>query len=348
MGSGREADRWGKAPGLLLIGVSAVTLVIALLASLLDALFGYPDWLFRRVGHPVSWIGAIIGALDRRLNRPSLSDRHRRLAGVLALLLLAGPPALLAWALQRGCLTLLPRPAALAILGLCAATLSAQRSLLTHVRAVLHGLETDGLESGRRAVALIVGRDTAALDQAGIVRAAIESLAENLSDGVVAPLLWCAAFGLPGMVFYKAVNTADSMIGHLTPRHGAFGWASARLDDLVNLPASRLAAVWVALACLLGHTTSGRDAVAAVRADAYRHRSPNAGWPEAAMAGGLGLRLAGPRSYAGRAVNDPWLGGGRTEATPDDLRVALACARRACMLQGGLLAAAAVAALLSR
>ena len=338
----------GKAPGLPRIGVSTVTLVIALLASLLDALFGYPDWLFRRIGHPVSWIGAIIGALDRRLNRPGLSDRRRRLAGVLALLLLAGPPALLAWALQRGCLTLLPRPAALAILGLCAGTLSAQRSLLTHVRAVLCGLEADGARGGRRAVAMIVGRDTAALDQAGIVRAAIESLAENLSDGVVAPLLWCAAFGLPGMVFYKAVNTADSMIGHLTPRHGAFGWASARLDDLVNLPASRLAAVWIALACLLGRSTSVRGAVAAVRADAGRHRSPNAGWPEAAMAGGLGLRLAGPRSYAGRTVNDPWLGGGRAKATPDDLRAALACALRACLLQGGLLAATVTAVVLSR
>ncbi len=296
----------------------------------------------------MSWIGAIIGALDRRLNRPDLSDRRRRLAGALALLLLAGPPTLLAWALQHGCLTLLPRPAALAILGLCAATLSAQRSLLTHVRAVLRGMEADGTQGGRRAVALIVGRDTAALDQAGIVRAAIESLAENLSDGVVAPLLWCAVFGLPGIVFYKAVNTADSMIGHLTPRHGAFGWASARLDDLVNLPASRLAAVWIALACLLGRATSGRHAVVAIRADAGRHRSPNAGWPEAAMAGGLGVRLAGPRSYAGRTVHDPWLGRGRAEATPDDLRAALACARRACLLQGGLLAAAAMAALLSR
>ncbi len=323
----------------------ADTLVITLLASSLDALFGYPDWLFRRIGHPVSWIGTIIGGLDRRLNRPELPERRRRLAGVLALLLLAGLPTLLAWLLQRGCLILLPRPAALAVLGLCAGTLSAQRSLLAHVRAVLRGLEADGIEGGRRAVAMIVGRDTAALDQAGVIRAAIESLAENLSDGVVAPLLWCAAFGLPGIVFYKAVNTADSMIGHRTPRHGAFGWASARLDDLVNLPASRLAAVWIALACLPTQAASCRAAIAAVRADANRHRSPNAGWPEAAMAGGLGIRLAGPRSYAGRTTRDSWIGGGRAEAAPADLEAALACARRACLLQG---VAAAAALWLSR
>ena len=148
-------------------------------------------------------------------------------------------------------------------------------------------------------------------------------------------------------MFYKAVNTADSMIGHRTPRHDAFGWASARLDDVINLPASRLAAAWIALACLPGRATSGRAAIAAIRADAGRHRSPNAGWPEAAMAGGLGLRLAGPRSYGGRIADDPWIGGGRAEATPDDLRAALACARRACLLQGSLLTAAVTAAVLA-
>ena len=288
----------------------------------------------------MSWIGAIIDGLDRRLNRPTFTARRRRLAGLLALLLLAGLPTLVAAALQWGCMALLPRPAALAALGLCTGTLSAQRSLLQHVRAVLHGLVLHGLPGGRAAVAMIVGRDPESLDAAGVARAAIESLAENFSDGVVAPLLWCALLGLPGMAFYKAVNTADSMIGHLTPRHAEFGWASARLDDLINLPAARLAAVWIALACLLGRTTSGRAALATAWADAHRHRSPNAGWPEAAMAGGLGLRLAGPRRYGERLVDDPWLGRGRADATPADLKAALACTKRACLIQAGLLAAA--------
>ena len=231
------------------------------------------------------------------------------------------------------------------MLGLFAGTLSAQRSLLLHVRAVLRGLTLHGVEGGRAAVSMIVGRDTVSLDQAGVARAAIESLAENFSDGVVAPLLWCALLGLPGLVFYKAVNTADSMIGHLTPRHAAFGWASARLDDLVNLPAARLSAIWIALACLAGRTTSLSAALAAVRADARNHRSPNAGWPEAAMAGGLGLRLAGPRRYGGRLVNDAWMGNGRTDAGPADLRTAIACVRRACVLQAGMLAAVVALAL---
>jgi adenosylcobinamide-phosphate synthase len=205
--------------------------------------------------------------------------------------------------------------------------------LFQHVRAVADGLEQGGLEAGRRAVAMIVGRDTEILDEAGVVRAATESLAENFSDGVVAPAVWCALGGLPGMVFYKAVNTADSMVGHRSARHAAFGWAAARLDDVVNLPASRLAALWIVLAAGI---TPGADAAAAMRAvwrDARHHRSPNAGWPEAAMAGALGLRLAGPRVYGARMVEDGWMGDGRADANPADLRRALALYRAACGLQ---------------
>lgn len=308
----------------------ADTFIVASLALLADALFGYPDRVFRLIGHPVSWIGGLIAGLDRQLNRDTLPERRRRLNGVLALLLLAGLPTMAAWVLQRACFAVLPRLPALAVLGLLAGTLPAQRSLLQHVRAVLLGLQAGGLETGRAAVSRIVGRDPLSLDEAGVVRAAIESLAENFSDGVVAPLLWGAAFGLPGMVFYKAVNTADSMIGHLTPRHAAFGWASARLDDLVNLPASRLAALWIALAA--GIPGAGH-ALAAVRRDARRHRSPNAGWPEAAMAGALGLRLAGPRRYAGILVDDAWMGDGRSAALPSDLRRALAICRRAGVIE---------------
>jgi len=182
-------------------------------------------------------------------------------------------------------------------------------------------------------VAHIVGRNPLSLDEAAVVRAAIESLAENFADGVVAPAVWGVAAGLPGLVAYKAVNTADSMIGHRTPRHEAFGWAAARLDDLVNLPASRLAALWLILAACLRRGASPAGAIRAVVRDARRHRSPNAGWPEAAMAGALGLRLAGPRTYGETRVDDAWMGDGRADAGPDDLRRALALYRSACAIE---------------
>ena len=179
--------------------------------------------------------------------------------------------------------------------GLVASTLVAQRSLHRHVAEVAAALEGSGVTSGRAAVAHIVGRDTAGLDTAGIARAAIESLAENFSDAIVAPVLWMVIGGLPGGALYKAINTADSMIGHRTPRHADFGWAAARLDDLVNLPASRLSALLLVAAAALNADGSAAAAWRAVRRDAARHRSPNAGYPEAAMAGALGLSLAGPR-----------------------------------------------------
>jgi len=289
-------------------------------------------------------MGALIGALDARLNRPALSSAHRRRNGLLALglLLLAsiGPAALL----QGALLATLPATLALPLLALLAATLPAQRSLHDHVRAVAEGLEQRGLAGGRAAVAMIVGRNPQTLDEAGVARAAIESLAENFSDGVVAPAFWCGVAGLPGITGYKAINTADSMIGHRTPRHEAFGWAAARLDDLVNLPASRLAALWLILAAALTRGAEAGGAWRAVRRDAARHRSPNAGWPEAAMAGALGLRLAGPRVYGATRVEDAWMGEGRAEAGAADLRRALRLYRRACGLQ--ILTVLALAALL--
>jgi len=289
-------------------------------------------------------MGALIGALDARLNRPTLSFAQRRRNGLLALglLLLAsiGPAALL----QGTLLAALPATLALPLLALLAAALPAQRSLHDHVRAVAKGLERRGLEGGRAAVSMIVGRNPQTLDEAGVARAAIESLAENFSDGVVAPAFWCGVAGLPGITGYKAINTADSMIGHRTPRHEAFGWAAARLDDLVNLPASRLAALWLLLAAALTPGTDARGAWRAVRRDAARHRSPNAGWPEAAMAGALGLRLAGPRVYGATRVEDAWMGDGRAEAGAADLRRALRLYRRACGLQ--ILTVLALAALL--
>jgi adenosylcobinamide-phosphate synthase len=193
-------------------------------------------------------------------------------------------------------------------------------------------------------VSHIVGRNPATLDEAGVVRAAIESLAENFSDGVVAPALWCALLGLPGIAGYKAVNTADSMIGHRTPRHAAFGWAAARLDDMVNLPASRLAAFWLVFAALLHPNANAGAALRAVWRDAGKHRSPNAGWPEAAMAGALGLRLAGPRVYGTTQVEDAWMGDGRAAATPADLRRALGLYRLACCIQLAAVFAAVIIA----
>ncbi len=303
-------------------------LIILAGALLIEAAFGYPDALFRALGHPVTWAGAGIAWLDRTFNRGAA----RRLAGVLALaglLLAAGLPA---WAAQAALLRWLPRPAALAILAVAASSLLAQRSLWRHVRAVERGLRL-GLPEGRAAVAHIVGRNPAHLDAPGVARAAIESLAENFADGVVAPALWCAVAGLPGIVLYKIINTADSMIGHRTPRHAAFGWAAARLDDLVNLPASRLAGLLIMGAALL-HRAGARAAGRAMLRDAGKHRSPNAGWPEAAMAGALGLRLNGPRVYGDQRVGDAWMGDGPSAATPDDIGRALALYRTACVLGG--------------
>jgi len=314
------------------------SLAIALLALLLEAAAGYPDRLFRAVGHPVVWIGQVVAWTDRHFNRLEGPPWRGRAAGILALVPIVLLPAGLAFAIQCACFLALPHPLALVLLGVLAASLPAQRSLHAHVAAVVRRLEHEGLAGGREAVSRIVGRDPASLDAPAVARAAIESLAENFSDGVVAPLFWCALFGLPGIVAYKAINTADSMIGHRTARHERFGWAAARLDDLVNLPASRLSAAWlIAVATLSGRGAAARRAV---RRDAPHHRSPNAGWPEAAMAGALGLRLAGPRRYGGQMVEDRWMGDGRADADAADIGRALRFYRRACTLQalvvGGL------------
>jgi adenosylcobinamide-phosphate synthase len=297
-----------------------------LLALLFELAAGYPDPLLRAIGHPVTWIGGLLDYLELRLNHDSAHRTRRRIAGVLALAMLTAVVALAAWALQRLALSL---PFGLVGLAMLASTLLAQRSLHAHVTAVAAALEQDGLAAGRAAVSRIVGRDPDALDEPAVARAAIESLAESFSDAVVAPAFWMALAGLPGAAVYKAINTADSMVGHRTPRHEAFGWASARLDDLVNLPASRLAALLIVAAAAISPGASPRKAWQAVRRDAARHRSPNAGYPEAAMAGALGLALAGPRVYRGVRVEDAIMGGGRRDAGAADIRAALALYRRA-------------------
>ena len=326
-------------------GMLLADFAVAASALVIEAILGYPPLLFRLLRHPVVWIGSLIGRLDRGLNRETVPQRRRRLNGVLALLPAVGLPAALALLAQLAALRLLPPPAALLLLGAAASTLLASRSLHAHVAAVECGLSQGGIEGGRAAVSRIVGRDPASLDRPAIVRAAIESLAENFSDGVVAPLLWCALLGLPGLAAYKAINTADSMIGHLTPRHREFGRAAARLDDLVNLPASRIAALWIVLAAGLDDRPAAARAWRILRRDAHRHRSPNAGWPEAAMAGALGLRLGGPRVYAATRIEDAWLGDGERAADAGDLARALRLYRRACAIQ--LVAAVLLAVLLA-
>ena len=315
-----------------------------MLALTIEAAFGHPQRFYAAIGHPVTWIGALIGWLDRGVNREGASFATRKAMGVLALVLLLGVTIALSGLIQRLCLSfgllgLIP-------LALLASTLIAQRSLYEHVARVAEGLERDGLEGGRRAVSMIVGRNPQTLDEAGVSRAAIESLAENFSDGITAPALWLGVGGLPGIAAYKAINTADSMIGHRTPRHLAFGWAAARLDDLVNLPASRLTALLLVASAGLDRNADAAGAWRALRRDAGKHRSPNAGWPEAAMAGALGLRLAGPRVYGETRIEDHWMGDGRAEASATDIRRALTLYKRSCGLLWALAALLTAVALL--
>jgi adenosylcobinamide-phosphate synthase len=299
-------------------------LPVLLIALVVDGFYGWPDFMTRRIGHPVIWIGALIERLDRALNDESLPQPRRRSNGMIALATLLAICGAIAVAIQTLVVILLPQWWAVLALGLLMAPFFAQKSLYDHVAAVQRGLREEGLEGGRREVAKIVGRDSEKLDEHAVGRAAVESLSENFSDGVIAPLFWAAIGGLPGIVLYKAINTADSMIGHRTQKHGAFGWASAKLDDLVNLPASRLSALIILIASLVKlPDMKPHRAVLALFRDARRHRSPNAGWPEAAMAGALGIRLGGPRVYDGETVDDAWMGDGREAVVADDIERAL-------------------------
>jgi adenosylcobinamide-phosphate synthase len=317
----------------------ALTLKLAVLAMLIELAIGYPQGALRAVGHPVTWIGALIGALDRRMNSETSTAAARRAAGLVAVLTILAAVGATAVVVQREVLRV---PFGLFLVALAASTLVAQRSLHRHVAEVAAGLDKSGLPAAREAVGHIVGRDNENLDEAGVARAAIESLAENFSDGIVAPVLWMVIGGLPGAALYKAINTADSMIGHRTPRHLAFGFFAARLDDLVNLPASRLSALLIVAAAAWRRDASAIAAWRAVRRDAARHRSPNAGYPEAAMAGALGLSLAGARAYGGVLVDDAMMGDGRRDANAADIRRALALYRLADALLLIMLAAFAV------
>ena len=278
--------------------------MVLILGLLLDAIFGEPRILWDRLPHPAVLMGRLVALADQRWNR----GKGLRLCGTLVALgfLLAGLG--IGWLIQ-----ILPDRGLFEALTI--AVLVAQKSLVEHVRAVAAALR-QSLTKGRAAVAMIVGRDTDQMTAPDVSRAAIESAAENLSDGVVAPIFWYLVLGLPGIVAYKLVNTADSMIGHMTPRYREFGWASARLDDVLNLIPARLTALLIAL-------THGWVDAAPILRDAPKHRSPNAGWPESALAPVLNVALSGPRSYGGVQRQYPWVWPeGRRDPGPDDIDAA--------------------------
>jgi adenosylcobinamide-phosphate synthase len=312
----------------------------ALLAGLaLDAVAGDMRLLFRLVPHPVAAIGGLIAALERRLNRESRGRGALRVRGALVVLAVVGLAAACGWLVlmvarhtRWGWL----------IEVFAIGVLIAQRSLYDHVFAVCRALESGGLSAGRAAVSRIVGRDPNSLDEYAVARAGIESLFENFSDGVVAPVFWYVLLGLPGLFAYKAVNTLDSMIAHRSPRYIDFGAFAARLDTAANFVPARLAALIVAVAALVVPQGSPAAAFKIMLRDARKHRSVNAGWPEGAAAGALGLALAGPRRYGADLVNDPWIGDGRARATPSDMRRALYLFVAACLVHAGVIAAAAL------
>ncbi len=280
-----------------------------LFALILDWFVGDPPSVWKRIPHPVVVIGKAIDFLDEKLNHPSLRDAEARGRGVIALIILVALAlvvgAMLAWAFK-----------ALGIVGwvfevITISVFIAQKSLADHVASVAQSIRIDGIEGGRQAVSQIVGRNTEVLDEPGICRAAIESLAENFSDGVVAPVFWYLVLGMPGLVAYKAINTADSMIGHKNTRYINFGRATALFDDLVNWPASRISALLIAIAAVIhGGFSFGLSVLRRAMQDAGTHRSPNAGWPETAMATSLGIALGGPRIYGDETVVEPVLNAG--------------------------------------
>lgn len=313
-------------------------LILLLLALLLDAYLGDLPVIFKRIPHPVALLGRVIDWLDRKLNREKRGNMDRAVRGAVAVLVvvlaMAGLGLGVAW------LTL-HHPLGWLIELVIVFLLIAQKGLYDHARAVRRALD-DNVEAGRRAVGHIVGRDTAQLDGHGVARAAIESTAENFADGVVAPVFYYVLFGAPGLLIYKAVNTMDSMIGHRSLKYRAFGMTAARLDDVLNLIPARFAGLFICLGALFAPTARPAAAFKVMLRDAGKHRSPNAGWPEGAMAGALGLALAGPRRYAKEVVSDPWIGDGTAKATAKDISRALYLYVVACLINAGWVGAVAM------
>lgn len=317
--------------------------LISPLALAIERQLGYPQRLIETIGHPVIWFGKLIGFCEARLNTPDRSPAQRKLAGIVSLGLLilsvlvvtVGIRTILSW-LPLGWLLEM----------LLATALLAQKELGRAVAAVSDALRTS-LDAGREAVSHVVGRDPQTLDEAGVARAAIETLAESTSDGVVAPWLFLLLLGLPGIALYKAVNTADSMIGHRDDRYRDYGWSAARLDDLLNWVPARLSAILITAACFLVPGASPGKAWATARRDAPRHDSPNAGWPEAAFAGALNFQLGGPRSYEGEIIDLPAFGDGKVALGPSDILLALLLYRRTLDVLLGVSAVLALMVLVS-
>jgi len=317
-------------------------LILLILAMGIEAYVGEAAFIFTRIKHPVAIIGSLIGFFDDKLNRPKRSQLDRAARGAFVVVFMVSLSAAvgigvmwltlhMTWGWVLECAFLV--------------TLIAGRGLYNAVARVARGLELEGLEGGRAAVRHIVGRDPNSLDAPGIARAAIESLAENFSDAVLAPVFWYVLLGFPGILVYKTVNTMDSMIGHKTPMHRAFGFTAARLDDALNAIPARLSALVFTAAALFVPTANPKAAIHTALRDAKKHRSFNAGWPEAAMAGALGIALAGPRTYGGEIVNDDWMGDGRARTTHKDIQRALYLYGVACLITGGMVAGIAAARL---
>jgi len=313
-------------------------LIFMVIALMIDAYVGDMSVVFSRIRHPVVWIGDLVGFLDDKLNRDNRGQMDRAFRGLIVVLFVISTCAAIGW-----CIAWVGQnyPFGWTLELILLVALIAQRGLYDHVRQVKSGME-ESLESGREAVSHIVGRDPTQLDDHGVCRAAIESLAENFSDGVVAPIFWYVLFGFPGILVYKAVNTMDSMIGYRNERYKAFGMTAARLDDILNIIPARLSGLFICLAAAVAPTANPWRALKTMLRDAGKHRSPNAGWPEGAMAGALGLALAGPRKYRENQVNDPWIGDGDARALPKDIKRALYIFVVACLINGLIVAALAL------
>jgi adenosylcobinamide-phosphate synthase len=321
------------------VGADRLLLLVAGLA--VDGVFGDMPAVFRRVQHPIVLAGRVISFFDRKLNRETRSEASRHYRGIITVIFLVGAAAALGLAIERLCRG---HPFGAVVKVLLIAVLVAQRSLYEHVAAVAEALDAGGLAAGRSAVRHIVGRDPISLDAHGVARAAIESLAENFSDGVIAPAFWYLLLGLPGLFAYKMTNTLDSMIGHRSPQYRSFGWAAARFDDLLNLAPAPISGLLLVAAAVFAKNGRPDRALVIMLRDGRKHHSPNAGWPESAMAGALGLALAGPRHYAEGLVADPWLGDGTARAATSDIARALQLYRLACLIEAGLLMGAWLAA----
>jgi adenosylcobinamide-phosphate synthase len=311
-------------------------LIIMLIALGVEAYLGEARFIFRFVKHPVVIIGDMIDLLDRKLNREARSDMDRAIRGFVTVMIVCGLCLVIGYAIAwvgRN------HPWGWIIECVLVISLIAQRSLYNAVKKVGTALRDDSLESARDAVSHVVGRDPALLDGHGVARASIESLAENFGDGVVAPVFWYVLFGFPGLLVYKAINTMDSMIGHKSPKYRAFGFSAARIDDIVNIVPARLAALFLCLAALFAPKANALKSLKVMMRDAGKHRSPNAGWPEGAMAGALSLALAGPRRYTDLVVKDPWVGDGSAKATHADIGRALYLYFVACLINAGWVAA---------